>query len=173
VTPQTPHLTEEQAQELVDGLLAPFEAEPLAAHAAACSSCQARVEAYRSLCQALDTLPLPELPADFTDGVLDRVDAQERARARERRTAVAVVAGTLGALVAALAAAGARTWIPAAAHLVDDLGAAARAVRFGLDVLPPVVAALRIPIAVACAAFTAPVLYALSRLTTSPRTEIA
>jgi len=172
VTPEIVHLTEEQAQELVDGLLAPREAEPLEAHLGACRSCHALVESYQALCQALDALPLPELPADFTAGVLERVDAQERVRARERRTALAVVAGTLGALAAALLAAGARTWAPAAGHLAGDLGATLRAVRLGADVLPPVVTALRLPIVLACAALSAPVLYALSRLT-SPRTEIA
>ena len=173
MTPETPHLSEDEAQELVDGLLAPARAEPLAAHAAACRACRDVVESYRALCQALDTLPLAPLPADFTAGVLARVDAQERSRARERRAVVAVVGAALGALALAFVAAGARTWAPAAGHLADDLGAAARALRLGADVLPPVVTALRLPIAAACAAAAAPVLYALSRLTHSPRTEIA
>jgi anti-sigma factor RsiW len=168
-----PHLTEDQAQDLVDGLLPHGEREPLTAHAAGCARCQALVDSYQALAEALDTLPLPELPADFTEGVLARVEAQERARARERRTVVAVVAAALVALVAVAAAAGTGIWAPAVGHLADDLVGAARAFRLGADVLPPVVAALRLPIAAACAAATAPVLYALSRLTHSPRTEIA
>lgn len=168
----TTHLTDAQAQDLVDGLVTAADAEALAAHVAGCPACEALVDSYQALCAALDALPLPELPDDFTRGVLARVDARERQRSRERRTAVAVVAGALAALAAAALAAGARTWVPAVTHFADDLGATARALKLGADVLPPVLAALRLPIAAAAAAIAVPVLYALSRLT-SPRTEIA
>ena len=51
---------------------------------------------------------------------------------------------------------------------------AGRAVRLAAGVLPPVVSAVRLPLALACAAAVAPLLFALSRLMTpSPRTELA
>jgi anti-sigma factor RsiW len=173
MTTFTGHLTDAQAQRLVDGALLEAEASEVRAHAGACLECQGLVESYRILGAALDDLALPPLPADFTESVIARIDAEELAVRRERRDAFAIFGGVLAALVAVAALAGAGTWAPAASRLVAELGAAGRALRIGAEVLPPVVAALRIHIALLCLVVVLPVLFALSRLMPSPRTEIA
>ena len=72
MTTFTGHLTDAQAQRLVDGVLSTAEAPEVERHAAACLECQALVESYRMLEGALDALAEPELPDDFTFGVLAR-----------------------------------------------------------------------------------------------------
>ncbi len=87
------HLTDAVAQRLA-GRRPPRagEAAPVEAHAAVCLDCAALVESYRALSLALDALPGPELPDDFTAGVLSGWRQRERTVARERRAALAVVA---------------------------------------------------------------------------------
>jgi anti-sigma factor RsiW len=174
MTTFTGHLTDAQAQRLVDDVLLPDEAAEVRAHARGCLECEALVAEYRALGDALSDLELPELPADFTESVVEMIEVRERAASRERRIALGIAAGVLAALVAVAAALGAGTWAPAAARLVDSLGAAGHALRLGAEVVPPLVAAIRLPLALACAALVLPLLVALSRLMTpSPRTEIA
>lgn len=165
------HLTDHQAQQLLDGVLPPAEAAAADAHAAACPACAALVDSYRALCLELDALPGPDLPDDFTAGVLLQVEARERAASRERRTAVAVLGGILLAFAAALLVGGNGAWVPTAARLAEQLGEVAHTVRIGTQVLPPIIGVLRLPIATACAALCLPLLLALSRFVPSPRTE--
>ncbi|BDG06549.1 anti-sigma factor family protein [Anaeromyxobacter oryzae] len=173
MTTFTGHLTDAQAQRLVDGVLLETEAAEVEAHVAGCAACQAEVESYRLLGDALEGLEIPELPADFTVGVLERIETRERAVAHDRRAAAAIFGAALGGIVLAVVLLGAGTWAPEASRLVEGLGDAGRALRLSSDVLGPIVSALRIPIAAACAAAALPVLFALSRLMPSPRTEIA
>lgn len=175
MTPFTGHLTDEQAQRLCDGALPEAEATLAEAHAGRCAACGALVESYRILGAALEDLELPELPADFTAGVLDRIDQRERLAARERRVALGVCAAALVAIAAVAAVAiGGASWTAAVTGLADRLGATGRALRLAAEVLPPVLSAVRVPLAVACAVAFLPLLFALSRLMTpSPRTELA
>lgn len=173
MTSFTGHLTDAQAQRLMDGALLESEAAEVEAHAAACPDCQALVESYQALGDALEALELPELPADFTAGVLARIDVRERAVARERRFAAAVCAAVLVALAAAVVLAGAGTWAPLASRVVNGLGAVGQALRIGADVVTPIVAALRLQLALLCAIVALPVLFLLSRLMPSPRAEVA
>jgi anti-sigma factor RsiW len=173
MTSFTGHLTDAQAQRLLDGVLLDAEAAEVEAHAASCQACQALVESYQALGDALGALELPELPADFTAGVLARIDVRERTVARERRFAAAVCAGVLVALVAAVILAGAGTWAPVASRVVNGLGTAGWALRIGAEVVTPIVSALRLQLALLCAAVALPVLFLLSRLMPAPRTEIA
>lgn len=166
------HLTDVRAQQLVDGVLPPAEAAEASDHAASCPDCAALLESYRVLSVALDALPGPELPEDFTAGVLQRVEERERSVSRERRTAVAVLCGIAVALAAALLVGGNAAWVPTAARLADQLGAVSQTIRLGAQVLPPVVSGLRLPIAAVCAALCLPLLLALSRVIPSPRTEV-
>ena len=165
------HLTDAQAQRLLDGVLRRDEAAEVEAHAASCADCAALVDSYRELALSLSALPAPELPADFTASVLERVARRERTVARERRAAVAVVGGALLALAAALVAGGGGAWIPVATRFADQLGAVAHALRIGSQILPPVLGTLRVPIAATSAALALPLLLALSRFIPSPRTE--
>lgn len=165
------HLTDAQAQRLLDGVLRAEEAAEVAGHAAACRECTALIESYRALSLALDALPGPELPSDFTAGVLQRVEEGERTAARERWAAAAVLGGILAALAVAVLVGGNGAWVPTAARLAEQLGAVSSTLRLGAEVLPPVVGALRVPIAAASAALALPLLFALSRLIPSPRTE--
>jgi anti-sigma factor RsiW len=166
------HLDDEQAQRLVDGSLARDEALALERHAAACAECRASVETYRMLAGALDALDVPEVPADFTAGVLSRIDARERAAARERRWAVGIVATMLAATVAVFAAAGPGAWAPALSSAAEALGGAARAFRIGGSFVPAVVGALRFQIVAAAALLALPLVIALARLVPAPRAEI-
>jgi len=165
------HLTEALAQQWVDGVLPGPEAARVAQHAAACPGCAALAASYRALSLALDALPGPEVPDGFTAAVLTRVEARERSASRERRAATAVLAGIGVALAAALLIGGNGAWVPSAANLAEQLGTVTSALRLGAQVLTPVVEVLRLPIAALCAALCLPLLYALSRLTLSSRTE--
>lgn len=171
--PLTGHLSDAEAQRLVDGALSEAEAPALERHVASCSACQATVATYRMLAAALEDLDVPELPADFTDGVLARVDARERAAARERKHAVAILAAVALATVAAFAIAGASAWAPVVSTSADLLGSAVRAFRIGWSFLPDVVGALRFQIIFAAAALALPLLLALARLMPAPRAETA
>jgi anti-sigma factor RsiW len=165
VTAGAAHLDEARAQALLDGALGEAEAALAQGHAEACPRCAALVESFRALSVALDALPLPELPLDFTAAVLARVDQAERGAARERRTAVVVIAGALLALGVTLLVGGSGAWVPTAAHLADQLGEATGALRLAARWLPPVLGAVRLPLAVLSAALLLPLAYGLSRLT--------
>lgn len=173
MTPLDGHLTDSQAQALVDGALPADQALEAERHAAGCAACQANVALYRMLAAALDDLDVPTLPADFTDGVLARIDARERSLARERKHAVAILAGVVLATVAAFAAAGATAWAPVVSSSADLLAEAVRALRIGWSFIPDVVGALRFQIIFAAAALALPFLLALSRLMPTPRAETA
>ncbi len=172
MNPLSPHLDDAQAQMLVDGTLARDEALALERHATHCAECRATVETYRMLAGALDVLEVPEVSADFTQGVVSRVEAHERALARERRWAAGIVATVLAATVAVFAAAGADAWAPAISTAADALGGAARAFRVGGSFVPALVAALRFEIVAGAAVLALPLVLALSRLVPTTRTEI-
>jgi len=169
----SPHLSDAQAQRLLDGVLLPEEADEVTAHAAACAGCAALVDSYRALSAGLEALPGLDLPLDFTAGVLARVEQKERSAARERRTAAVVVAGVLAALAGLLAFGGGSAWAPAATSFADQIGTAAHTFRLGAAILPPVLAALRLPIAGICAALFFALALALKRLTPAPRPQPA
>lgn len=173
MTTFTGHLTDGQAQRLIDGLLDPVLDAEVAEHAAACPDCAALVESYRFLGDALDDLPLPELPADFTDAVLARIETAEAALVRERRVGFAVMAVVLLGAAGALAAAGAGGFATTVATWADRLGEASQAFRLGQGVLPGLLSALRVQIIIGAAAVAVPLLIGLSRLMPAPRAEIA
>ena len=130
------------------------------------------MESYRALAAALDDLEAPPLPVDFTERVLARIDARERAAARERRLAFGIAASALASVaVAVFLTIG--TWGPGLAAAVDSLGHAGRTVRLGLDIAAPVIAALRLYIALAAALAALPVLFLLSRLMPAPSAQLA
>jgi anti-sigma factor RsiW len=160
----TGHLTDAQAQRLVDGLLDAAQDAGAEAHAAGCAGCAALVESYRLLDDALDGLAVPELPADFTAGVLDRIDRAEARLARERTVAVAILAGAALAAGAALVAAGGAGLATQVTSWADGLGEASRALRIGSGVLPGLLSALRLQLLIGAAAVAVPLLVGLSRL---------
>ncbi len=167
------HLTDAQAQRLVDGMLSAAEAPAVERHAAACAECRATVETYRMLASALEDLEVPALPADFTDGVLALVETRERALARERRHAFGILAALAACTVAAFAFAGASAWAPYFSSVAEAFGTAARAFQIGSTFMPHLVGALRLQIIVGAAALAVPFLLALARLMPQQRTEIA
>jgi anti-sigma factor RsiW len=165
------HLTDAMAQRLVDGLPDPERDAGAEAHAAGCPACAALVESYRLLGGALDDLEVPALPAGFTASVLERIDRVEAARSRERRLAVAVLAGSLALAAGALVAAGVGGLASTVGGLADGLGQAAQALRLSKGVLPALLSALRLPLLVGAAAVAVPLLFGLTRLMPAPRTE--
>lgn len=175
MTTLTGHLTDAQAQRVVDGALLEAEAAMVERHVADCLECQAAVESYRVLVLALEDLAVPPLPADFTAGVFARIDAHEHAAARERRWALGILGGVTLATIVAFVAAGAGAWAPSVSAAAEGLGALTRAVRVGAGFLPVLVGALRLQIILAAAAIAVPLLVALARLMPAPepRTEVA
>jgi anti-sigma factor RsiW len=173
MTTRDPHLTDAQAQRLVDGTLPPAEAPEVERHAAACLECRATVEAYRMLSAALEDLEVPPLPDDFTEGVLSRIDLHARQARRERRHAVAIFAVVVLASAAAFVAAGASAWAPVVSSAAERFGGAAHAFRIGAEFVPQVFGALRLQIVVAAAVLALPLLLAMARLMPSARAETA
>jgi predicted anti-sigma-YlaC factor YlaD len=168
MTTITPHLTDTQAQLLVDGVLESGEAAILEGHLAGCAECRVTVDGYRALASALDDLELAPPPADFTAGVLARIDSVERAAARERRHAIAILAAVLAASATAFAVAGPAAWAPLVASTADALAGAARTVEVGARFVPTLVSALRFEIILVAAALALPLLLALVRLMPAP-----
>lgn len=158
------HLTDELAQSLVEELLAEDVRAGWKSHAAACPECRALVSSYRALSDALSGLDMPVPPPDFTDSVMARIEAQDEARAWDRRLAfgIAAIAGIFAAVVFALA--GASAWAPAVSRVSGSLGDLAVLFSVGSTVMSPIVHALRVQIVLGCAALGLPLLYALSRL---------
>ena len=165
------HLTEAQAQRLLDGTLDPASDAGVAEHAAACAGCGALVESFRALGEALDGLTVPELPADFTAQVMARIDEAERAAARERRWAFGIAAAVLLVAGASLAAAGATGLGNAVSAVSERLDLAVRAARLGAGVLPGLLSALRLQLLLATTLFSLPLIFGLSRLMPAARTE--
>jgi anti-sigma factor RsiW len=167
MTPRAAHLTDADAQRLAGRTLPPVEAADLQRHADGCAACRETVEEYRSLGAALAGLEVPDLPDDFTAGVLSRIETRERSVARERRHALLILGALAAATAAAFVAAGASAWAPLVSSAAEAIGAAARAARLGAA-LAPHVGALPPQIAVLAAALPVPLLLALARLAAPP-----
>ncbi len=167
------HLTDELAQRHLEGILAGSAAAEVEEHLAGCAGCQALVASYRALTEALDDLVPAEPPADFTAGVLARIEARQRSAARDRRLALGILAGVGAAALALFAVAGQGAWAPLLSRWSGALVGAAAALRIGSDVLDPLVRTLRAEIALACAVLGLPLLVAMRRLVASRGTEIA
>jgi anti-sigma factor RsiW len=173
VTTFTGHLTEEQAQRLVDGSLDRARDSGVEAHAAGCAACLALVASYRALASALEDLEIPPLPDDFTGAVLARVEAMEKTAARERRLALGILLAVVAATATVFGLAGARAWASPLARLAEGIGSAARVLRIGAGFLPELISALRLQIALAASALALPLLFALARLMPPHRREVA
>jgi len=158
------HLTDELAQSLVDGLLPEQARAQHQAHVDGCASCRALVESYAALADALDDLDAPLPPPDFTDAVMERIAAVEQVRAWERKLAFGILGAASLVACAIFVYLGAGAWVPVVARISQGLGGAVRALAIGTDVLSPLVSALRLQIALGCAALGLPLLFALSRL---------
>jgi anti-sigma factor RsiW len=176
MTTFTGHVTDAQAQRLLDRALEPERDAGVEHHVSACVACQALVESYRALAAALDgldALELPPLPDDFTAGVLSRIGERERGAVRERKLALGILAGVVAATVAIVVAAGASVWAPTVSGAADSLGSAVRAFRIGSAFVPGLVGALRVYIVIAAGILAVPMLIAIARLMPAPRAEIA
>jgi len=165
------HLTEAQAQRLIEELLDPASDAGVAQHAAACLECRALVESFRQLDDALDQLEVPELPADFTAQVMARIEQAERAAARERRWAFGIAAAVVLVAGLAVAVAGATGLGNTVSALTERLDPVGRALRVGLGVLPGLLSALRLQLLLVTTALSLPIIYGLSRLMPAARTE--
>lgn len=161
---ETRHLSEAEAQMLVDGLLPEGDEHRVAAHHAACPECQALVLSFHALDEALAGLSVPEPPADFTAGVFARIDARERSAAAERRLALAILGVVATALAVVVAVAGRTALGPLLTEASRGLARVLQAARISGQVLQPVVSALRTEILVATAAVGLPLFLALRRL---------
>ncbi len=169
----SPHLTDAQAQDLADGVLPRPQSEPLERHAADCARCRAEVESYRLLAGALEDLEVPPLAAGFTEGVLARIDAQERSAARERRLAAGIFAAVVLATAGAFALAGPSAWAQGISSIIDALTWMVSVAHAGATFVPAVAGALRVQILVASPLLALPFLLALFRLMPRPEAETA
>jgi len=161
------HLDDLSAQRYLEAQLPGPERLQAERHLECCEACGALVDSYRALAEALNDLDAPLPPADFTAGVLARVEAREQRVARERGLAAAILGLAAAAAVALLAWAGPGALAPAFSSLGELLGRSATGLRIAADVLEPLVRALRLEIALVCAAATLPLLALVRRL--SPR----
>jgi anti-sigma factor RsiW len=167
------HLDEEQVQSFLEGLLPGGERARVDAHLESCPACQSLLVSFETLEEALSGLPLADPPADFTAGVMARIDEREKAKAGERRVVVAVLATVSAALVVAVLLAGQAAWAPALSA-VSSMGVSAlRTARIASDVMSPVITALRVEIIVALAVVGIPLLLALSRLSAPRQAQAA
>lgn len=167
------HLTEDEAQLLLeDGLAAP-ERIRTETHLADCPSCQALVTSFEALSEALSSLPVAEPPSDFTSAVMARIGEREDARAAERRATLAVLGAVAVSLVGALAVAGQSAWAPALSSVSSAAVGALQAARISSDVLSPIVSALRLQILVGTAAVGIPLFIALFRFSTPRQGQVA
>jgi anti-sigma factor RsiW len=173
MTTFTGHLTDAQAQRHLDGILAPVEASEVESHLEGCAACQQLVESYTALSIALDDLAVPDLGADFTSSVIERIEARERAAVRERRFAFGILGAVVCAALFAFAAAGTGALAPALSSWADGLGETARALRISSGFVPTVVGALRLQLLLVVAVLAVPLLLLISRLMPSPRPEVA
>jgi anti-sigma factor RsiW len=165
------HLTEAQAQRLLDGQLDPASDRGVEDHVACCPECSALVDSFAALGEALSGLSAPELPADFTARVMCRIDDVERAAARERRWAFGLAAAVLLVAGASVTAAGASGLGNVVSTVSEQLELAGRALRVGAGVLPGLLSALRLQLLLATTALSLPILYGLSRLMPAAHTE--
>ena len=160
----TVHLTDERAQSLVDGLLPASVRAECQAHLDDCEACRVLVDSYVALGEALDQLDAPLPAPDFTDAVMQRIEEREAARAWERKLAFGIFGAAALTACAIFAFLGVNAWAPAFSRAFDALGRLATAVSIGANVAAPVLNALRLQIALACAAVGLPLLFVLSRL---------
>ena len=158
------HLTEDEAQLLVDGTLPAGDETRLRSHHLACPDCQALVLSFEALDEALDGLPAAEPPVDFTVGVMARIDARERSLAAERRVAVALLGALALGIAAAVLLAGPAAWAPVLSAVSSATVGLIQVVRLSGGVLGPLVEALRLQILLGAAVLGLPLLLALSRL---------
>ena len=165
------HLTDAQAQRLLEQSLDPSADAGVTEHATSCPECVALVESFRALDDALDQLELPELPADFTAQVMARIDDVEKAAARERRWAFALAAAVSLVAGAGLAWAGPTGLGNAVSTVSEQLELAARTVRVGMGVLPGLISTLRLQLLLTTTALGLPIFYGLSRLMPAARAE--
>lgn len=162
------HLTEDEVQLHLEGMLDESVAARVETHLAGCPDCQALVLSFEALSESLSALPVAEPPLDFTAGVMARVEELDASRAAERRLTAGVFAAVAVALAVSVAVAGQSAWAPALSAASAGAVRALQALRISSDVLSPVVSALRLQIIVAAAVLGIPLLLALSRLA-SPR----
>jgi hypothetical protein len=169
------HLTDAQAQRLLEGALEPGHDDGVRTHVECCPHCCDLVDSYRALSESLDgldrVLAPPPLPDDFTAGVLCCIEERERAAARERTVALGVVAAAVVAAASAFALAGASAWAPVVSRWIDAAGDLARAWHVGAGFVPSLLSALRLHIIIAASVLALPLLLALSRLVPAPRTQ--
>jgi len=95
------HITENQLNLYLDGMLLPQEQTVVETHLADCAACRAALESLQTLFVALDTLQPDPLMADLTPAVLGDV-ATERQRAKRRHRFAWGVVGLQGITVIAL-----------------------------------------------------------------------
>lgn len=167
------HLTEDEAQLHLEAGLGGPERGRVETHLAGCPSCQALVQSFQALAEALSGMPAAEPPSDFTAAVMARIDERELARASERRAALAVLGAVAVSLVVALALAGQAAWAPALSAASTAGVRALQAFRITADVVSPLVSALRLQIIVVAAAVGIPLTLALSRLATPRQGQAA
>jgi anti-sigma factor RsiW len=157
------HLPDALLQRYVDHLLSPQELELAEAHLRTCPECAALAEEYRSLFGDLAQLPEPAPPPRFTQAVMARVAAHDRDLARQRQVAIATFAGSLTLALLCFVAAGNHAWAHEVSAWSASLVELGRSLHVLVAALGPVLEALRLPLIVACACLSLPLLLVLHR----------
>jgi anti-sigma factor RsiW len=123
MTESTPHLTEDQLQGYLDGVLEPGLAEQVQRHLVDCAACQGELERLEDLSLQLESLPALELSRDLSGPILSRL-RQERDLTPAITWTLVIEALGAGAVIAALIpvlqAAG---WLPRVVYTGKELQA--------------------------------------------------
>ncbi len=122
----TSHLSEDQLQAYLDGVLDPGLDEQIQNHLAECMSCRERLEGLENLSYRLESLPDLELSRDLSNLVVSRLQ-KERSLAPALTWTLIIeslsIVAVLTALIPVLQSAG---WLPRLLNIGKELGTGLR-----------------------------------------------
>jgi len=122
----TSHLSEDQLQAYLDGVLDPGLEEQIQNHLAECISCQGRLEGLENLSYRLESLPALELSRDLSSLVVSRLQ-EERSLAPALTWTLIIESLSIAAVLTALIPVFQRSgWLPRLLNIGKELGTGLR-----------------------------------------------
>jgi len=126
LTELTSHLSEDQLQTYLDGVLDPGLDEKIQSHLAECVSCRERLEGLENLSYRLESLPALELSRDLSSLVVSRLQEERSLTPILTWTLIIEslsIAAVLAALIPVFQSAG---WLPRLLNVGQELGTGLR-----------------------------------------------
>ncbi|MEJ2448944.1 MAG: zf-HC2 domain-containing protein [Anaerolineales bacterium] len=122
----TSHLSEDQLQAYLDGVLDPGLEEQIQSHLAECTSCRGRLEDLENLSYRLESLPALELSRDLSSLVVSRLQ-EERSLTPTLTWTMIIESLSIAAVLAALVPVFQRSgWLPRLLNIGQELGTGLR-----------------------------------------------